>query len=128
MIDEHGKRAVEWLTDLREGHTLNEFGRELERVVEGVHTTIGPGTLTLTLKLAMQKDSDDTLLTVDIVTAKIPEHRIDKWYIGADGQLTRYRPRNRDQAALPFDDEDPDRYTDGENERDEVPLPYRDDD
>lgn len=93
MIDKDGEAFIELLRGLREGRAANEAGRSMADVVRGVTDTYGAGTLTLTLRVAMQKDSADIVETVDAVASKVPEERKDTWFFGAGGVLMHSRPR-----------------------------------
>ncbi len=105
MLDEHGKYFLDLLADLREGRAANEAGAALAAVTEGVHDTAGPGSVTLTLRLALRKDSADIVETVDAVTKKTPEERKDAWFFGPGGSLQRRKPRSNEPGL--FDEPEP---------------------
>lgn len=118
MIDKDGERFIDTLRELREGRAANEAGRHLTSLVEAVSDTHGAGTVTVEIKVAMQKDSEEIITTVDKVRSVIPEERIDTWWFGPHGELMHSRPRNKAQTALPLPGEPDD---DGN-----PPLPYKD--
>jgi len=126
-LNDDGKYALDTLSGLRDGAMLNELGRELARVVEGVQATLGAGSVTAVINVAMVKDRDDRVNTVDKITTKVPEDRRDVWFFDNHGHLTRYQPRNPNHPPLPFDDSEDD-VTDSEDGDQEVGLPYKDDD
>lgn len=94
MLDANGKYFIDYLTDLREGRAANEAGAALVKVSEGVHETAGTGSVTLTLRVALKKDSADVVEVVDAVAHKTPEERRDVFYFAPGGQLLRRRPRD----------------------------------
>lgn len=112
MLDDKGKYFLDWLSDLREGRCANEAGAALAEVVDGVHETAGPGSVTITLRVALKKDTSDIVETIDQVAKKTPEERRDTWWFGKGGTLMRSRPRSNepglfDQGFGPGPDDDP---------------------
>lgn len=105
MISADGKEFVEWLTGLREGRLVNEAAEQFAKVVEGVVETGGAGTMTITLKVATDKDNPDVAVVIDQVGQKVPEDRRDNFFFDKAGRLRRSRPTNRNdnQTTLPID-------------------------
>lgn len=120
MIDKDGERFIDTMRELREGRAANEAGQHLARLVEAVTDTHGAGTVTLTIRVAMLKDSDEYITTVDKVVAVIPEERTDTWWFGPNGELMHSRPRNKAQTALPLPGES------AHDDPEAPPLPYKD--
>jgi hypothetical protein len=94
-LDEHGKAFLTWLEDHRGAKVCNELGALLPQVILGVQSTAGAGKLVMELRFALEKDSEDEVIVGDKVTPTIPESRRDVYFIDANGELVRVRPRRR---------------------------------
>lgn len=101
-LDADGEYASNLLRELRSGKMLGEVGRRLREVVDGVVETSSPGTVTITLKVAFQKESSVIIEVTDKVAAVRPEDRTDAFFV-ADDMLSRHEPRPADGAPGLFD-------------------------
>lgn len=94
------KPFAAFIQEQRNGGLHGELSHELAALVEAVQETQKPGTLTLTVKVAPNKDGV-TMTVTDKVVAKAPE--VDRgaaiFFVQGDGNLVRRDPR---QLEMPL--------------------------
>lgn len=88
------------IQEQRNGGLHSELSHELAALVSAVQETQKPGTLTLTMKVAPNKDGV-TMTVTDKVVAKIPENDRGAaiFFVQGDGNLVRRDPR---QLEMPL--------------------------
>ncbi|OZC62329.1 hypothetical protein CH304_00380 [Rhodococcus sp. 15-649-1-2] len=87
------KPFAKFLRELQKGRVHEELSTQLHDLVAAVQDTGKAGTLTLTLKVEKQKNTDMLLIGDDVKT-KIP--KLDRasslWFVDGDGNVSRDNP------------------------------------
>jgi hypothetical protein len=109
VITASGEQAVEILRALHDGRTMNKLGRQLDRLIQAVHTTGRPGHVALTVEITVPPGPVRLLGITPRVTADIPADLTDPnqdplpfpdWETPA----TDREVDHRDPAAVPLHD------------------------
>ncbi len=90
------------LSELRGGDVLADLHQALQQLVGDVRSLAKPGTLSLTLKVALAKGSTTTLILLDKIDLKTPEPDKEATFLYADdnNRLSRRDPRQPQLGGL----------------------------